>query len=144
MEANKPLSIGNWLSESFFSPVCMNQPELLLEESITSNHGSQQATQQPQLLSRWSCNHTWASAWYAFTASPTQAGLDPRNLRRGIGSLFDPCVNALGRRPYCPSRMEASYCTFGFGAIITKSQCTQTQSAKQVHITFVNAHYMCE
>ena len=24
----------------------------------------------------------------------------------------------MGRRPYCPSRMEVNYCTFGFGAII--------------------------
>ena len=35
----------------------------------------------------------------------------------GIGSLFDPCVNAMGQRPYWLSRMEVSYCTFGFGAI---------------------------
>ena len=41
-----------------------------------------------------------------------------RNLKGGIGSLFDPCVNTTGQRPYCPSRMEVSYCTFGFGAII--------------------------
>ena len=44
----------------------------------------------------------------------------PRNLKGEIGSLFDPCVNAIGRRPYCPSRMEVSYCTFGFGAIIRR------------------------
>ena len=42
----------------------------------------------------------------------------PRNLKRGIGSLFDPCDNAMGWRPYCPSCMEVSYCTFGFGMII--------------------------
>ena len=41
-----------------------------------------------------------------------------RNLKGGIGSRFDPRVNALGQRPYWPSRMEVSYCTFGFGAII--------------------------
>ena len=46
--------------------------------------------------------------------------LIPRNLKGGIRSLFDPCVNAMGRRPYCPSRMEVSYCTFGFGAIIRR------------------------
>ena len=34
----------------------------------------------------------------------------PRNFKGGIGSLFDPCVNAMGRRPYWPSRMEVSYC----------------------------------
>ena len=42
-----------------------------------------------------------------------------RNLKAGIGSLFDPCVNAR-RWPYWLSRMEASYCTFGFGAIIRR------------------------
>ena len=43
-----------------------------------------------------------------------------KEFKRGIGSLFDPCVNAMGRRPYCPSRMEVSYCTFGFGTIILR------------------------
>ena len=38
--------------------------------------------------------------------------------KRGNRVSFDPCVNTMGWRPYCPSRMEASYCTFGFGAII--------------------------
>ena len=33
----------------------------------------------------------------------------PRNFNRGIGSLFDPCVNAMGRWPYCQSRMEVSH-----------------------------------
>ena len=41
-----------------------------------------------------------------------------RNLKWGIGSLFDSCVNAMGRWSYCPSCMEVSYCTFRFGAII--------------------------
>ena len=35
-------------------------------------------------------------------------------------SLFDPCVNAIGQRPYCLSRMEVSYCIFVFGAIIRR------------------------
>ena len=26
----------------------------------------------------------------------------------------------MGQRPYCPSRMEMSYCTFGFGATIRR------------------------
>ena len=43
--------------------------------------------------------------------------LKPRNLKGGIRSLFDPFVNAMGPGPW-PSRMEVSYCTFGFGAII--------------------------
>ena len=42
----------------------------------------------------------------------------PRNLKRGIGSLFDHCVNAMGQRPYCPSHMEVSYCIFGFSTIV--------------------------
>ena len=29
-------------------------------------------------------------------------------LKGGIGSLFDPCVNAMGRQPCCLSRMEVS------------------------------------
>ena len=37
----------------------------------------------------------------------------PRNLKGWTGSLFDNCVNAMRRRPYWPSRMEVSYCTFG-------------------------------
>ena len=32
-----------------------------------------------------------------------------RNLKGGIRSLFDPRVNAMGRPPYCSSRMEVSY-----------------------------------
>ena len=37
-----------------------------------------------------------------------------RNIKGGIWSLFDPCVNAMEPRPYWPSRMEVTYCTFGF------------------------------
>ena len=44
---------------------------------------------------------------------------NPRNLKGGIGSL-SPSVNAMKRRPYWPSLMEASYCTFGFGTIIQR------------------------
>ena len=40
----------------------------------------------------------------------------PRNLKRGVWSLFYPCANDMGRWLY--SRMEVSYCTFEFGAII--------------------------
>ena len=42
----------------------------------------------------------------------------PRNLIGGFWSLFDPCVNAMGWRPYWPSCMEVRYCTFGFSANI--------------------------
>ena len=48
----------------------------------------------------------------------------PKNLKGGIGSLFDPCVNTMGQRPYSSSRMEMSYCTFGFSAIIQCNLCT--------------------
>ena len=45
-------------------------------------------------------------------------GVNARNLKVGIGFLFYSCVNAMGWRSYYLSRMEVSYCTFGFGAII--------------------------
>ena len=51
--------------------------------------------------------------------------IKPRNLKGGIGPLFDPCVNAMGRRPFWPSRMEVSYCTFGlkqlFGSVVHRA-----------------------
>ena len=47
-----------------------------------------------------------------------------RNLKEDIGSLFDPCVKVMGGRPYCPSCMEVSYCTFGLGAIIWRNLLT--------------------
>ena len=40
-----------------------------------------------------------------------------RKFKGGIGSFFHSCVNAMEWLPYCRSCMEASYCTFGFGAI---------------------------
>ena len=43
-----------------------------------------------------------------------------RTLKGGIGSLFDPCVNALRQRPYYVSRMEVSYFTYVFGTIIRR------------------------
>ena len=46
---------------------------------------------------------------------------EPRNLKGGIRSLFDPCVNAMGRQPYCSSHMEGvivpSDLARSFGAI---------------------------
>ena len=47
-------------------------------------------------------------------------------LKDGIGSLFDPVLKlwGCGQRPYCPPRMEVSYCTFGFGAIIRRDLLT--------------------
>ena len=43
----------------------------------------------------------------------------PRNLKGGIGFLFDPCVNAMWQ-----PRMKVSYCTFGFGTIIRRDPRT--------------------
>ena len=48
----------------------------------------------------------------------------PRNLKGGIWSLFNPCVNAMGPRPFWRSRMEVSYCTSGFGVIIRRDLST--------------------
>ena len=42
----------------------------------------------------------------------------PRNLIGGMGSLFDPCVITIGRRPFWLSHVEVSYFTSGFGVII--------------------------
>ena len=44
-----------------------------------------------------------------------------QGILKGESGLFLPRVNAMGRRPYWPSRIEVSYCTFGFGAIIRRS-----------------------
>ena len=41
-------------------------------------------------------------------------------LKGESGLFFDPCVNAMAWRPYCPSCMEVSYCTFGFDAFIRR------------------------
>ena len=46
----------------------------------------------------------------------------PRNFKGGIGSNFDPCFNTMGRWPYLLSRIEVSYCTFGFAAITRRDQ----------------------
>ena len=49
-----------------------------------------------------------------------------RNLKGGIGSLCDSCVNAIGRRPFWRLGMEASYFSFGFGVIIRLDLCTSS------------------
>ena len=41
----------------------------------------------------------------------------PHGNLNGESGLFLTHVNTMGGRPYWPSRMEASYCTFEFGAI---------------------------
>ena len=46
-----------------------------------------------------------------------------RNLKGGIGSLFDPCVNAMGWGGHIGHHLW-SYCTFRFGAIIRRDLYT--------------------
>ena len=59
--------------------------------------------------------------WISFSIN----ALLPRSLKGEPGLFFfDPCVNTMEWRPYCPSRMEVSYCTFRFGAIIRRDLCT--------------------
>ena len=48
-----------------------------------------------------------------------------------MGSLFDPCVNAMGWRPCWPSHTEASYYTSGFGVIIQRDLRTWLQHDSQ-------------
>ena len=57
-----------------------------------------------------------------------------KDSKRGIWSLFDPCVNTVGRRPYCLSRMEESYCTFGFSAIIRRDLRTLSLPRDSMHV----------
>ena len=38
-----------------------------------------------------------------------------RKFKGEMGSLYDPCVKAMGQQPYWPSHMEVSYCIFRFG-----------------------------
>ena len=45
----------------------------------------------------------------------------PRNLKGGNRSFFDLNVNLMGQWPFCQSRLEASYFTSGFGAIIQRN-----------------------
>ena len=59
-----------------------------------------------------------------------------RNLKGGIGSLFDPCVNAMWRRPYWPSRMELGYCTSGFGAICADHRYRVIHRAAYMRVLF--------
>ena len=46
--------------------------------------------------------------------------LQLKEFKGEIWSLFYLCVNAMGRRTYCPSRMEVSNGTSRFGAIIRR------------------------
>ena len=65
--------------------------------------------------------YTGATQFYAVSLN----ALISRNLNGGIGSLLTS-ANAMGRWPYWPSRMEMSYRTFGFGAIIWRDLRTSS------------------
>ena len=54
-------------------------------------------------------------------------------LKGGIGSLFEPCVNAMGSSHIGLSCMEVSYCTFGFGTIIRCDLRTLSLSCDSPH-----------
>ena len=49
-----------------------------------------------------------------------------KEILRGFGSLFHHCANVMERW----SRMEVSYCTFGFGTIIRRDYAHMIQSTK--------------
>ena len=57
----------------------------------------------------------WNSNLFSGIVHGTYSVYNARNSKRGH---FLTHVNAMEWRPYWPSHMEASYCTFGFGAII--------------------------
>ena len=63
-------------------------------------------------ISKWAqCEYNELRCWLCLL-------LQSKSLKGGIGSLFDPCVNAIGQRPHCSSLIEMSYCTFGFAHIV--------------------------
>ena len=64
-----------------------------------------------------------------------------KEFKRGIGTLLDPCVNTMGRRPYCSSCMEVSYCTFRFGAIIQRDLRTLSLPRDSCAITNMRAWF---
>ena len=56
-----------------------------------------------------------------------------------LGAYWSRNLNAMGQWPYCPSRMEASYCIFGFGANIRRNLRTLSLQRDSPH----NNHYVC-
>ena len=56
-------------------------------------------------------------AWYIVTNIKCKR---PKEFQRGNQVSFWTCVNAMGQRPYWPSRTEVNYCTFGFKVIIRR------------------------
>ena len=67
-------------------------------------------------------------------------GSNTQNFKGGIGSLFDPNVNAIGR-PYWPSPMEVSYFTFRFGAISQRDLCILSLPCDSRRITYIYAWF---
>ena len=51
---------------------------------------------------------------------PPDAVNPDQGIIKGMGFIFEPCVNAVGWRPSWRSRMVVSYCTCGFGAVIQR------------------------
>ena len=58
--------------------------------------------------------HSRDSILFWFARIKNQFEWLPGNLKGGIGSLLDPCVNSMGRQSCWWSCMEVSYCTSGF------------------------------
>ena len=56
--------------------------------------------------------------WLKASVASSDNCAHTKEFKRGIGSLFDPCVNATGRQPFWRTHMEVSYCISGFSAII--------------------------
>ena len=50
----------------------------------------------------------------------------------------------MGRRPYWPSRMEVSYCTFGFGAIIRRDLRTLSLRRDSFHLAEKNIEILAQ
>ena len=63
----------------------------------------------------------------------------PRNLKGEIGSLFEPCVNAVRRRPYWQLCMEVSYRTFRFSAIFRRNQSNYHYRVIHCAISYMRA-----
>ena len=70
-----------------------------------------------------------------------QVVVEPSNLKGviNIRCPFDSGVNAMDWQPYWPSRVEASYTTFRYGAIIRHNLCTLSLPHDSPH----DNHFAC-
>ena len=69
----------------------------------------------------------------------------PKEFKRGIGSLFDACVNLHAYRAaagYCSSRMEASYCTLRDLGLSFSMICARYHY-HVIHCAITNNEYAC-